>query len=604
MHSPLPSRASVRRKVLWIGLFVGLALIVGVFVFIHRRQGSTPAEPVAVASSEIARKNYPAPMAKELSRRVSAVAAEPSNPAAVRSLARFYHANRLYDEAKATYRKLQELPGGLTAQDHYYLADIAQQNNALDEAIKELRTVSREVPNYLPARLILAQALSKSGQVEPAKAEFAACLAIEPGEPEATVGLAKLKLQERDEDGAVRDLEELMAAHPECTEGAALLGPLLRRRGDTDRAAAFAQVAQRKPMPPPPDPWSASLLVNDCYDPQRLSLAIEEDLRIGRASEVSALLDRFAQLDAKAPNLYIFQGLLRAQAKDYAGAVESYQQALSLGGDPEKICPPLVPCLLAIGKEAEAGAMLAQYHNQRPESLPIAKAYAAMVLRKEDYKTAEPLLNFILVKEPFLKTENMALAKIYWESGRRDRATECLKRVAASDPEDVPSRALLGEYYLGQNDAGTAIVFLEQAIAHAAPKSAERESLVDLYFSALMQQGQNEAKAGRLEEAKALVDRALQSAPERAEAYATKAEICAELHDYDGAVAVLRRLSRLQPKNPTVFLTLGDMYSQKGDTAQAREQWEQARRLVAADDTALQQAIGQRLGPTESATSP
>lgn len=576
-----------------IYILTTLVAAIGALAIVWRLRPAARDKRVADAES-ISATTYSAPLAQELAKRKAALAKHPKDASALRALAQLYLANRLYSEARAVYTQLAVFPDGLTAQDHYYLAEIAQQTNALEEAIAELRKVIQGAPNYLPARLALAQALFKTGQTEVAKNEFAACLTLAPAQPDASIGLAKLKLQEHDQDGAVQILEELMAAHPESVDGAALIGPLLQRRGEVDRAAAFAQIAQQKPPPPMPDPWAASLLA-DCYDPQRLSLLIEDDLRVGQRDEATRLLERLSQIDADNPNVYIFQGLLRAESRDFAGAAQLYRQAIALHGDPEKIAPVLTASLLALGKTDEAVPLLAQWHAKLPDSNPIAKAYATIAVQRGDDKTAEPLLVSVLAKEPFLKSENMALAKIYWESGRRDQAAECLKRVATAFGDDVPSRALLAEYYFSQANPGRAVELIEQAVKHVSPNSDERESLMETLAASRIQLGQADAKAGRFADAKAQFDRAIAASPNRVEGYAAKADVCVELHDYVAATGALKKMAALQPKNPTIYLTLGDVYHQQGDHAQARQHWQQAERLAPAADSSLKQALAERL---------
>jgi len=108
----------------------------------------------------------------------------------LRNLARLYQANRLYTEARTCYQVIDSRPGGLVARDHYYLAAMAQDEDALDKAVSELRHTLLLDPSYAPARLALADALFKNGQADEAGKEYASILATEPGQPQASFGLA------------------------------------------------------------------------------------------------------------------------------------------------------------------------------------------------------------------------------------------------------------------------------------------------------------------------------------------------------------------------------------------------------------------------------
>lgn len=515
-------------------------------------------------------------------------------PAAVRRLARLYHANRLFDEARACYRVVAAGPGGLTGRDHYYLADVAQQENDLAAVQTELQAVLVAEPNYLPAHLLRADALFKTGREEAAEEAYAAILLIEANQPEAMVGLARLDLQRGRDDAAVSRLEKLLAAHPDAMAGAALFAKTLERRGDADRAAALTQWSQQKPGLPPADPWLEALL-SDCYDVQRLSLTFEEYFKQGRMGDATPLLDRLAVLDPTGPITMMFAGVSHAKGLEHITAVREYYAALGKGGDPEKICPYLVQSLLAIGNVAEAETLVAGYYQKAPDSIPLAKAYADVVLRQGDDRRARPLLGKILAKEPYLQAQNMSLARIYWAAGEREAAAPCLQRVAQAYPHDVPSRALLGEYYLGKADPFSAIKVLEPVLALVPDGSPVRENLNVLLGTAYVQAGGLDAEKGQLAEAADLADKAIGLMAGDLNAYALKAEVCVRLKRFLPAAAALEKMAALQPGNPTIHLSWGDVLYQGGEVAQANRQWQQALQSVPPGDGDLRTALRERL---------
>ncbi len=515
-------------------------------------------------------------------------------PEAVRRLARLYHANRLFAEAKACYRVIAAAPGGLTARDHYYLADIAQQDSDLAGAQGELQAVLAAAPEYLPAHLALADAFFKSGQEAAAEDAYAAILILEPDQPEALIGLARGALQRGDDAAAIARLERVMAVHPDAMAGAALLAKIMERRGETARAVALSQWSQQKPRLPPADPWLDALLA-DCYDAQRLSLTFEEYFKLGRMEEAVPLLDRLAVLDPTGPITMMFAGVSHAKALEHITAVREYYAALGKGGDPEKICPYLVQSLLAMGNVSEAATVIAGYYAKTPDSLPLAKAYADVALRQGDDRLARTLLEKVLGKEPYLQAQNMSLAKIYWTAGEREAAAVCLQRVAAAYPADLPSRALLGEYYLGKSDPAAAIKVLEPALAGAPAHSPVRDNLAGLLGSAYFQAGGGAAERGELAEAAALAERAILLNNGDLNAQALKADVAVRLKHFPQAAEALGRLAALQPANPTIYLSWGDVLYQAGKTAEAGAQWQKALSLLPPADQELRAALQERL---------
>jgi tetratricopeptide (TPR) repeat protein len=511
----------------------------------------------------------------------------------VRKLARLYQANGLYQEARECYSFIATRTG-LVARDHYYLAHIALNESNLPEAEIELRAVLTSEQEYLPARLALANALFKTGNGGAAEKEYSAVLKIQPDQPEASLGLARIELQKGDDDAALARLEELMAAHPASTAGAAVLAQILERRGQTDRAIAVAQASLQKPEPPVADPWMAELFI-DCYDIQRLSIAFEAHFKSGEMDEALLLLARLSELDPSSPTTKIFRGFSLARASRPIEAEREFREALANGGDPERICPYLVQSLQEQGKHVEAESLLADYSVKMPDSIPIAKAYAELAIRRGNTELARPLLVKVLEKEPYLYPENMSLAKILWTSGERDEAAKCLKRVASVFASDVPSRALLGEYYLGKSDPVSALKFLEEAHAHVAANTPAQAGLATLLATAHLQAGNGEIEKGGLQEAANHYEKAIHFAPAEIDAHAGMANACVQLKRFSRAAEALEKLAALLPENPTIYLSLGDVIYQSGEKAQAGRHWQKALTLTAADDTELRNALGERL---------
>jgi len=514
--------------------------------------------------------------------------------AELRKLAHLYQANRLTAEARICYQLIAATPSGLTARDHYYLADLALNDGDLDGAQKEYLSVVAGEPTYLPARLALAEVLFKSGQPDAAAKEYSAVLALEANHLQASIGLARIELQRGEDDAAVARLEELMAGHPESTSGAALFAKILERRGETDRAIALAQASQQKPEPIPPDPWMTELLA-DLYDVQLLGLKFEDYFKTRQLDQAFPLLQRIEELDPKSAVPQLLRGWAEMQMRHDQEAVLQYRSALQKGGDPEKICPYLVQSLLTLGQVAEAAKLMADYSAKLPDSVPLATAYADVAIRLGDAALSRRLLIKVLAKEPYLQPQNMSLAKILWQAGERDAAAVCLQRVADAFANDVPSRALLGEYYLGKSDPVAAIRPLEEALKYAPEKTPSQASLQGKLGTACYQAGVVAATQGRAVAAIGYFDRTISLDPADLKGYAAKASVLVQQKEFKPASVVLAKMAALDPANPTIYLSLGDVCYQDGQVSEAQHHWQKARKLVASGDRDLRDALDQRL---------
>jgi len=578
------------RRLTWLGAAVaGIFVLIGGWVWLQER--SRPRLPEAASYSHL-----PAQFNARLAVTRREAAVRHASPEAVRRLARLYQANRLDREARTCYSWLGQSEGGLSAQDHYFLADLALNASDLPEAQAELRVVLQMEPTYLPARVILAESLFKSGQEAAAAVEYEALVAREPDHPQALLGLARLALQRNDDAAAIARLERVLAVHPAITSAAALLAQVMTRHGENERAAALTEWSRQKRDPVPPDPWLGELLTA-CYDIQRLTLRFEELVYSGQMEEARPLLERVVELDPHNWLPHLLKGWTLARAHREADAIVEYRLALEKSGDPERIVPLLVPCLLGLNRIIEAVEAVESALRSHPDSVALLMIQADLAVQQGDNTRTRTLLTALLKKEPYLYTANMNLAKILWAENERAEAVVCLTRIAKAFPADVASRGLLGQYYLEKNEADAAILPLEQALPLTAAGSAAWERLSALLSSAYLQAGAARVAATRPEEAIAYYEKAGRLSPAGMEALAGLAGEWVQTKQFRLAADALTRMAGLQPENPTILISLGDVLYQNGDAA-ARVHWEQALKLVAPADTALRTALAARLnGP-------
>jgi Flp pilus assembly protein TadD len=397
------------------------------------------------------------------------------------------------------------------------------------------------------------------------------------------------------DDLAIARLEALIASHPDMTSAAGLLAQVFDRRGDDKRASALRQWSRQKPEPEPVDPWMDSLM-GDCYDTVLLGLKFEEYFAMGQITRALPFIDRIEELDPKSPVPELLRGWEQSSNHHEEEAVAEYEKALAKGADPEKICPYIVKSLVALKRIDDAERLMAEFYAKKPDSIPILEAYATVAVLRDDTRTARMLLAKVLEKEPYLNSANLNMAKILWSAGERDAAAVCLERLVEMNPADVASRALLGQYFLGNSEPGSAIVPLEQAVALENAQSPRYKSLTAMLYTAYLLAGNAESDRGHIADAVGkFYDKAIKLAPDDATAYASKAVACAQHKEFRSAADALETMTSLQPRNPTIYLSLGDVLYQEGYSEQARRNWQRALSLAPDGSTELRNAIGERL---------
>lgn len=575
------------RKMRWIAAGLGACLLAGGY-FVARPWHRAPS-----LLTENEQKQFPH-LEAVLQKAQEKVRAHPTDPEALRALAHLFHANRMYPKARDHYLALAKSGAPFTATDHYYLADIAQNEGDLPLAQKELRLVAETEPRYLPARVALAETLFKTGNEEDAAKEYTAIRALEAGHPQASLGLARIALQRGDDATAISLLDRLLIAHPESTSGAALLAQVLNRRGETERAANMREWSRQMTEPLLLDPWMDALLA-DCYDRQRLALKFEEYSHSGQFDEAIPLLDRVEELDPQSPIPHVLRGWPLARSKHYDQAIAEYRKALEKGAYPEKVCPLIVSTLLADGKPKEAVQFIAEYHAKFPDSIPILSSYAEAAVQSGDDKTARTVLNQVLEKQPYLYMPNMSLAKILWGAGEREAAVQCLQRVVKIYAVDVPSRGLLGQYYLETSNPAEAIPLLEQAIGQQTTNTPEKDRLTAMLDAAYLKAGIAQVEQQRFPEAMAYYDKAIALRPADLRGYACKASVHVHLKQFRAATQCLEKMAALEPQNPTIYISLGDAQYQDGKRTDAKKTWQKALQLSETTDADLRRDLNTRI---------
>jgi tetratricopeptide (TPR) repeat protein len=512
-----------------------------------------------------------------------------------RDLAHLYQANRFFSQARACYAVIAALPGGLTPQDHYYLSAMAEDEGDLTLAERELEATTRGDPDYMPARLELAEALFKDGRPDDSAAQYSAVLEKDKNQPQALFGLARIEIQRGNDEAAVARLRLVVERHPESASAAALLAQVLERRGDADGADAMRELARQMHEPATDDPWTKSLLLS-CYDRERLGTKFEEYRMDGQLDEAIPLLGRLEELDPAGWIGPMLRGWSDKEAGHYAAAALNYRKALERGADPERICPLLGAVLIMDGRTPEAEALLADYHAKMPTSLPILRSYSEVAVRVGDDALARGLLAQVLKADPYHYMANMSMVRILWNSGEHEAAAECLKRVARVYPADVDSRGILGQYYMEKADPWKAIGPLEQAVAAVRPDDKRRVRLVRMLDTSYLTAGSLEASQGDYAKAAAHSEKSIGLFPDGTGGYALLANVCARTKDFKGEARALGRLSSLEPDDPDLEMRLGDALYQDGDREGAQEHWHRALALTPEGPGGTRDAVRRRLG--------
>ncbi len=167
--------------------------------------------------------------------------------------------------------------------------------------------------------------------------------------------------------------------------------------------------------------------------------------------------------------------------------------------------------------------------------------------------------------------------------GRLDNAEQAYRDCLLQEPNDADALYLLGSLRLQRNDATEARQLINRAI-EIAPDQAR-------YYLLL---GGMQLRQNQDDEAKQSFARALQLDPNCAEAYATLGHLALRDDDIAGAESRFRVGRRVDDNDPMLLLGLGNVYLSRGDAANAVKFLTRAAE-VKPDEVAIQATLGHAL---------
>jgi protein O-GlcNAc transferase len=282
----------------------------------------------APALPALALESFP-PSAREALARAHREAVERSSDAhAAGALGRLLHAWEQWDAAAQAYARAHALAPETF--DWLYLEAVVLQRLARHaDAVERLRQALVLRPDYLPARVRLAEALFDAGTHDESQPLFEALVADPPAEPAAEVGLGRVAAADGRHDDAVRHFARAVALFPEL--GAAHYGlarayRALGRTADAERALAdHARFGARWPRIEDPVLASVSALREDGRAVMQRGVALAEQGEIEgaiAAHEAALAADpALAQAHANLVSLYGQVGRWREAEAHYHAAV-------------------------------------------------------------------------------------------------------------------------------------------------------------------------------------------------------------------------------------------------------------------------------------------
>jgi len=365
-----------------------------------------------------------------------------------------------------------------------------------------------------------AQAIAKNYTT--ARKAYKAALDADQNEESAHIGLARLKLIERDARGAQTDAEAIVQRAPEVAEAQLLLADTLMAQGKNAEAVAPLRAALKVR----PDALATHRLL-------AMVLLNERDFERARAE-----LDTMKRIAPTHPATRYVEAYLAF----HDGKID---EARNLAVD-------------AASKEQNflAGQLLA----------------GMTLLRKNEFALAQSYLGRVLELSPSHAGGRALMVSALLGSGQAERARDTLQPLLARGQNalSVEQLGLAGQVYLANGDISKGEAFFRRAAA-AASESAKPKLQMEVSRARMM--------SGDFDGALAILDEVSHEDPDNVRADLAKIAVHMRQREIDKALDVFREVERKKPNEAQTYNLKGWLLTAKGDRARARAAYEKALEL-------------------------
>lgn len=396
-------------------------------------------------------------------------------------------------------------------------------------------------------KVLLASAHAAQGKLELAREATTQALQALPSHAPALVLKARLDASAGDLDGALRQLDAVLAGEANHEAAGLLKADILARaRRDLDGAVAVLRpLLAAHPRSVPAHVALATLL-----------------LQQGKPADAKQVLEPLAKLAPKHPDTLFLQAQLAFGDKNYKAAREIAEQLL--------VAAPNNPRVLLLAGSAEfsqrqytlAAGLFGRAVKAAPQS-PVARQLLAQTLLRsgEPDKALEVLQP--LLDSPGVDPGSLSLAGEAWlQTGDVKRSEAAFQRALKAAPTDNRLRTAVAVTQLARGDTAPAIAQLE-AIARVDSDGRADLALV----SARLQQ--RDLKGALL-----AIDALEKKQPDRALPWLLRSRVQMQQGDQVGGTASLEKAIALEPGNLPALASLAGLDAAAGRNAAARKRFE------------------------------
>ncbi len=384
------------------------------------------------------------------------------------------HAHQHYEFAEPLYVRAHRLdPESLPWA--YYLGVVRVPLGMESEAAKMLRLAVALKPDYLPARMALAESLRRLGKLRESREIFRNILSDHPQSASAYAGLGRVFWEEGEISEAIENYEKACERFPRFGAAHYALGQAYRSLGNAQKSQEHLLLFRRHSAkePPPEDPLLDAIGAMD----SRAGYFLKEGFVLreqGRFREAATAFEELLKIE---PNHAVAHGNLVSlyiALEDPVQVERHYRATIAIEPGMYKTHYNFGTFLGWQGRPEEAIAVLRKAIEVNPFHATSHSNLGHLLAQQG--RTAEAEKHFLLAirYEPNFALPHTNLGRLLMGQGKYREAIEHLHKALASDEENTAGRIyLLALAHAGQGDSKKAKEYALQASEKAVGPGQE-----------------------------------------------------------------------------------------------------------------------------------
>ncbi len=399
----------------------------------------------------------------------------PKDAGRVGKLCQVLHAYEEHESAKTCYQYALKL----APEEFQWLYLLGIEQAALGsskEAIETLRKAIDRKPDFLPARLRLADLLLASGEFAESRKMYETISSKQPELAQAWYGWGSALVKLGEKTNAIERLQKAVALSPQYGAAHYALALAYRDLGEREKSAEHLRLYQQYRLIRPvlADPWMSAVAELNTGAAERLKrgVALAED---GQFAEAIREHERAIEINPQYAQARINLIQLYGRTKQTEKAEEQYRALLQLNPNLAEAHYNFGVLMNETGRLEQAAAAFDRSLEINPHFAEARLNLGAIAERGQKYDDAMEHYRLAAEARPNLREAHFQYARMLIFKGRLPEAIDELRQTIAIEDEGQPRYLYaLGATYARAGDSIKALKYMRQARerAHALKQTA------------------------------------------------------------------------------------------------------------------------------------